>query len=464
LKAIKEEDGIIVKREVFSSGLAVFFATLGSAVGLGNIWKFPYLAGANGGGAFLFVYLICVVFVGLPVMISEFYIGRKTRKNVLGAIKELKKDSKLWRGIALFGILSNCLILFFYSSVGGWVYSYVFKAFSGSFKNITTETAAQTFMSTIVNPIPPILWQVAVVLVVSSVILAGVQKGIEKITKTLMPVFFILILICFIRALSLPGAAEGVKFLFHVDFAKITPTVILTALGLAFFKLSVGMGTMVTYASYFTKDNNMVNTSVRVALSDTIVSILAGLAIFPAVFSFGMQADQGPGLLFITIPMVFSKIYLGNILLILFFILASIAATTAMISMMQVPVAYLVEEKNFSRKKSVIFVAMITVIIGSLATLSADSSSVLSGIKVFGYGFFDLFDKLSSNLLLPLGGLLITLFAAYVVKKDSVVSELTNDGTLNNISAVKLFYFILRYITPVLVFIVFLNSIGILKI
>jgi neurotransmitter:Na+ symporter, NSS family len=464
LKVMEEQKSILDKRETFSSGLAVFFATLGSAVGLGNIWKFPYLAGANGGGAFLFVYLICIVFVGLPVMISEFYIGRKTRKNVLGAVRELKKDSRLWNGIALFGILSNCLILFFYSSVAGWVYSYIFKAIGGSFKSITTEAASQEFMNTISKPVPPIIWQIVVIIVVSSVILAGVQKGIEKITKTLMPVFFVLILVCFARALSLPGAAEGVKFLFHVDFSKITPAVILTALGLAFFKLSIGMGTMVTYASYFTKDNNMVNNSVRVALSDTIVSILAGLAIFPAVFSFGMKPDQGPGLLFVTIPMVFSKIYFGNILLVLFFLLASIAATTAMISMMQVPVAYLVEEKGFSRKKSVMLVASVTVIIGSLATLSVDPTSLLGNAKVFGYGFFDLFDKLSSNILLPLGGLLITLFTAYVVKKEPIVNELTNEGTLNNIYIVKLFYFILRYVTPVLVFIVFLNSIGVLKI
>lgn len=458
---MKKKEIILEKRETFSSGVAVFFATLGSAVGLGNIWKFPYLTGANGGGAFLFVYLLCVMFVGIPVMISEFYMGRKTRKNILGAVNELKRDSKLWRGIALVGIMSNCLILFFYSSVAGWVYSYVFKAIGGKFNNITKDGAGKEFMSTILGPASPIVWQIIVVVVVSSVILAGVQKGIEKITKTLMPVFFLLILICFFRALTLPGAAEGVKFLFQVDFSKITPAVILTALGLAFFKLSVGMGTMVTYASYFTSDNNMVNNSARVAISDTIVSILAGLAIFPAVFSFGMQPDQGPGLLFITIPMVFSKIYFGNVLLILFFLLASIAATTAMISMMQVPVAYLVEEKAFTRRKAVFLTAGITICVGVLATLSVDSGSLLSSVKVFGYGFFDLFDKLSSNILLPLGGVLITIFTAYVIKKESIIAELTNNGTLNNANIVKGFYFILRYVTPILVLIVLLNSVGI---
>jgi NSS family neurotransmitter:Na+ symporter len=458
---MKKKEIILEKRETFSSGLAVFFATLGSAVGLGNIWKFPYLTGANGGGAFLFVYLLCVMFVGIPVMISEFYMGRKTRKNILGAVNELKRDSKLWRGIALVGIMSNCLILFFYSSVAGWVYSYVFKAIGGKFNNITKDGAGKEFMSTILGPASPIVWQIVVIVVVSSVILAGVQKGIEKITKTLMPVFFLLILICFFRALTLPGAAEGVKFLFQVDFSKITPAAILTALGLAFFKLSVGMGTMVTYASYFTSDNNMVNNSARVAISDTIVSILAGLAIFPAVFSFGMQPDQGPGLLFITIPMVFSKIYFGNVLLILFFLLASIAATTAMISMMQVPVAYLVEEKAFTRRKAVFLTAGITICVGVLATLSADSGSLLSSVKVFGYGFFDLFDKLSSNILLPLGGVLITIFTAYIIKKESIISELTNNGTLNNANIVKGFYFILRYVTPILVLIVLLNSVGI---
>ena len=364
------------QRETFSSGLAVFFATLGSAVGLGNIWKFPYMIGANGGAAFLLIYFLCVLFVGLPIMVSEFYIGRKTRKNVIGAMKQLKPNSA-WKSIGVFGIITAYLIMFFYTCVAGWVYFYVFKAIKGDFSGVTVESSKAMFGAAVVGPISPIIWQIIVLTVVSAILIMGVQKGIEKVTKTLMPVLFLLIIICDIRALMLPGSSEGLKFLFKVDFSMLTKQSILMALGLAFFKLSLGMGTMVTYGSYFTKDNNLINTSVKVALSDTLVSVLAGIAIFPAVFAFNMKPGAGPGLLFMTIPLVFSKIPFGNILLVLFFILTSIAATTAMMSILEVLIAYFTEEKGLSRKKAVIFNAIFIAVIGVLASLSADRAVFL---------------------------------------------------------------------------------------
>lgn len=450
------------KRETFSSGLAVFFATLGSAVGLGNIWKFPYMIGANGGGAFLFVYLLCVIFVGLPIMVSEFYIGRKTRKNVIGALKELKPNSA-WKSIGVFGIITAYLIMFFYSCVAGWVYSYVFKALKGDFTSINTANAKSMFVNTIIGPVPPIIWQIVVLVVVSSILILGVQKGIEKVTKTLMPVLFVLIIICDIRAITLPGAYEGFKFLFKIDFGMITKQGILAALGLAFFKLSLGMGTMVTYGSYFTKDNNLINTSMRVALSDTVVSILAGIAIFPAVFSFNMEPGAGPGLLFMTIPLVFSKIPFGSILLVLFFVLTSIAATTAMMSIVEVLIAYYTEEKGFSRTKAVLLNAVAIAVVGILAALSADSSSLLGNIKVFGKGFFDLFDYISSNILMPIGGLLTAVLLGYFINKDEIRHELSNNGTLKIDFLINTYHFIVRYVSPILLIIIFLNSIGILK-
>jgi neurotransmitter:Na+ symporter, NSS family len=452
----------IIKRETFSTGLAVFFATLGSAVGLGNIWKFPYLTGVYGGGAFLLVYVLCVALVGLPVMIGEFYIGRKTRKNAVGAFSELS-NKPAWKGVGIMGVTAALLIMFFYSCVAGWVYSYVFKAIRGDFAALTAENSGQIFGSTIVGPVPPILWQIVVMVFVSIILVAGVKNGIERITKTLMPVLFVLIIICGIRSLTLPGAAEGIKFLFQVDFSKITAPVILAALGLAFFKLSVGLGTMITYGSYFTSDNNMIGTSVKVALSDTLVSILAGIAIFPAVFSFNMEPGHGPGLLFVTIPLIFSKMPLGNLLLIAFLGLTAIASTTAMISLVEVPVAYLSEEKRISRKLAVLITTTTILIIGSLATLSVDPSSILGSVKIFGKSFFDLFDFASSNILLPLGGLLIAIFVGYFTKKDDIKNELSNNGTLNNGKLIDTFYFIIRYITPLLLIIVFLNSIGIIK-
>lgn len=451
------------QRETFSSGLAVFFATLGSAVGLGNIWKFPYLTGEYGGGAFLFVYFLCIVFVGIPVMIGEFYIGRKTRKNAVGAYKALKPGSA-WYSAGIMGVGASYLIMFFYSCVAGWVYLYLFKALKGDFAGITMATAKSEFGSVVVGPMSPILWQIIVLGVVSAILIMGVQKGIEKITKTLMPVLFILIIICDIRALTLPGAGAGVHFLFQIDFSKLTSAAVLTALGLAFFKLSLGMGTMVTYGSYFTKDNHLFGTAGKVALSDTLVSMLAGLAIFPTVFSFGMEPGAGPGLLFMTIPLVFSQMPFGNILLAAFFFLTSIAATTAMLSLVEVPTAYFVEERKMNRTVAVILNAVVIAVFGVLAALSADKSSLLGGVTFFGKGFFDIFDYISSNILLPVGGLMISIFIGYVMDKKDVKAELSNQGTLHIDRLFRAFYFIVRYVTPILLIIIFLNSIGILKV
>lgn len=449
-------------REGFSSGLAAFFATLGSAVGLGNIWKFPYVVGSNGGAAFLLVYLLFIIFIGIPIMISEFYIGRKTRKNVVGAITDLSSSNK-WTNIGVFSICGAWFILFFYSTVGGWVYSYVFKALTGQFNNVTLQSVNNQFMATNNNPITAIGWQMVVVTVVSIVLVLGVKNGIEKITKTLMPVLFILIVVCDIKALMLPGIKESFSFLFKVDFSSLTTQGILIAMGLAFFKMSVGMGSMTTYGSYFTKEDNMLATAAKVAISDTIVSLLVGIAVFSAVFSFNMKPGSGPGLLFMTLPLVFGKIPFGKVLLIAFFILASIAATTAMTSMCEVIIAYFSEQKGMSRKKAVLINAIVIILFGSLATLSADKGGILGGITIMGKSFFGIFDYLSSNIFLPLGGFFIAIFVGYKVPKKDIITELSNEGKLKLAKYIEIYYFILRYITPILVFIVFLYSIGMLK-
>lgn len=450
------------KRETFSTGLAVFFATLGSAVGLGNIWKFPYIVGSNGGGAFILVYLLCVIFVGLPVMVCELYVGRKTRRNAVGAFEKLKPGTP-WKSIGIMGVVTAFLIMFFYSDVAGWVYSYVFKALTGQLSGVTSDSVRTVFMKTAEGPVYPIVWQGIVLIVVTAILIAGVKNGIERITKTLLPVLFILIIICDIRAFTLSGAGSGLRFLYHIDFSKISGGVILTALGLAFFKLSLGMGTMITYGSYFTENNNLLHTPIKVALSDIVVSLLAGMAIFPVVFTFNMQPSAGPGLLFMTIPLVFSKLPFGSVLLTCFFILTAIAATTAMISLVEVPVAYFTEEKGMKRTNAVIMVATIMFIIGILATLSATSTGLLGNIKILGYGFFDLFDKLSSNILMPIGGLLIAVFVGYFVKKEDLKNGLTNNGTLNNEVMFNVFYVVTRYIAPILLIIVFLSGLGVIK-
>jgi len=451
-----------IKREGFSSGLAVFFATLGSAVGLGNIWKFPYLTGEHGGGAFLLVYLICVVVVGLPVMVAEFYIGKKARKNVLGAIRIIKPKSKFWELIAWAGILAGYFIMFFYSSVGGWVYSYVFKAITGKFVGVNAEGAKAIFVATSSASMSPILWQVLVICVVSGILIAGVKKGIEKVTKTLMPVLFILIIICDIRALTLPNAFSGVSFLFSVNFSKITPTIILVAMGLAFFKLSIGMGTMITYSSYFTEETDLIGTSVKVAISDTLVSVLAGLAIFPAVFSFGMEPNSGAGLLFQTMPLVFSKLPGGRVLLAAFFILTAIAATTAMISLVEVIIAFFSEELGISRTKAVIINAVIIIVIGAITTVSFDTSSAIGKITILNKNFFDFFDAMSSNYLMPLGGLLVAVLVGHFVPKESIRTVLSNNGKLKNELLVNIFLILIRFVTPILIVLVFLSAIKVI--
>ena len=341
------------KREKFSSSLTVFFATLSSAVGLGNIWMFPYVVGQNGGAAFIIVYLGCVLLIGLPTLISEFIVGRGTRKNVCGAISKVT-DKRRFKSIGYIAVLSTFCMLFFYTVVAGWVYSYVFKALFGVLKGVTAEEAAQIFNSTSLGPISPIIWQVIVLVVAGSILGMGVKSGIEKLTKVLMPILMGLLILCVLRSLTLPGAYSGIEFLLKPDFSKVTVSVILSALGLAFFKLSVGTGTMVTYGSYFTEDNNLIGTAGKVAIADTGVSLLAGLAIFPAVFSFGLAPTEGPGLLFNTVPLIFAKMPGGSILSIIFFGLAAMAATMATISLLEVLIALFTEELKISRKKSII--------------------------------------------------------------------------------------------------------------
>lgn len=444
------------KREKFSSSLTVFFATLSSAVGLGNIWMFPYVVGQNGGAAFIIVYLGCVLLIGVPTLISEFAVGRGTRKNVCGAMLKIT-DKKVFRSIGIIAILATYFMMFFYTVVAGWVYSYVFKALTGAFEGIDAQGTAQMFNSTSYGPISPIVWQLIVLLVVGGILALGVKSGIEKLTKTLMPILMGLLLLCAIRSITLPGAMEGISFLLKPDFSKVTVGVVLSALGLAFFKLSVGTGTMITYSSYFTEDNNLISTGAKVAVADTGVSLLAGLAIFPAVFSFGLAPTGGPGLLFNTIPLIFSKMPGGSILAVVFFSLAAMAATMASISLLEVVVAICIEELKINRKKSLVINILIIIAIGSLAALSANPDGVLSGIRIFNLSIFDSFDKLVSMILLPLNGLLVVILCGYAVSKKYLKDQLTNNGTINT-KIVDLVMFIIKYITPVLILIVFIKA------
>lgn len=448
-------------REGFSSNLVVFFATLSSAVGLGNIWKFPYMIGKNGGAAFILIYLLCVIGVGLPVMLSEFVIGRNSKKNVIGAIKDAtpRKSFKLY---GFFGILSGFSILFFYTTVAGWIYSYIAKTLLGVFKETSAAKASAIFSQTTLGPIEPVLWQILVISVASVVLILGVRTGIEKLARFGMPVLLVLLSVCAIRGLFLEGGKEALAFLFLPDFTGISIThVFMTALGLAFFKLSLGMGTMLTYSSYFPDDNNLFSNAVKVVIGDTVVSLLAGIAIFPSVFTFGIEPGAGPALLFETIPLIFSQLPGGNILMVMFFCLTGLAATMAMISIFEVPVAYLSEETKISRTMAVILTAVIVIIVGGFTTLSFNSEALIGSVRIFGMTLFDFFDHLSSNILMPIGGLLITILGGYFLNKDVIKQEIVEKNGVS-VGVMKVFYFILRYITPGLLVIVFLSALKII--
>lgn len=446
------------KRDGFTTGLGILAATLGSAVGLGNIWKFPSLTGSNGGAAFLLVYVLSTLLVGLPVMISELVIGRQARADAISTFKKLTPGRFPWWVVGAMGVLASFMIMAFYTEVAGWVFAYIFKAMGGAILTTDPAVNSKAFTALVTDPFQSLAWQWVVLAVVGAIIMLGVSKGIEKATKRLMPVLFGLLLIVCIRSLTLPGAMQGVAFLFQPDFSKVSGAILLTALGLAFFKLSVGMGTMITYGSYFRDDQNIPATALQVMLADLTVSILAGLAIFPAVFAFGFQPDAGPSLLFQTIPAVFASMPFGNVFVVIFFVLTAIAATGAMLSLLEVPVAFMNERLGLSRRGATLVTLLGLLIVGSGAALS---NSTLANVKVFGKTFFDLFDATSSNLLLPLGGLFICIFTAWVFGRKAMQAALSNQGSLSNQAVVGVIIFLVRYVAPVLVVLVLLNGFGV---
>jgi NSS family neurotransmitter:Na+ symporter len=361
--------------------------------------------------------------------------------------------------IGAAGVLAAFMIMAFYSEVAAWVFAYIIKAIQGGILSTDPKVTQSAFEGLITNPFQSLIWQWIDLAIVGGIILLGVNKGIEGATKRLMPVLLGLLVLVGIRSLSLPGAAQGLAFLFQPDFSKLTAASILIALGLAFFKLSVGMGTMITYGSYFRDDQNIPSTAIRVAFSDLAVSLLAGIAIFPAVFAFGYQPDAGPSLLFLTIPSVFASMPAGSIFMVIFFVLTAIASIGAQISLIEVPVAFLQERFNFSRVKASIATIIGIAIFGSLAALS---NSSLSAVKIFGMTFFDIFDFATSNILLPLGGLFIAIFASWVWGYKKLNDALSNHNEISNQKTIKVLYGTLLVITPILVIVVLLNGLKII--
>ncbi len=444
-------------RDGFTSSFGVLLATLGSAVGLGNIWKFPSLTGMNGGAGFLLVYLLATLLVGLPVMIVETMLGRAARANTITTFERVApRDQWWWKIIGWMGFLAALLIMAFYSGVAGWVYAYVFKALSGEISTTDPKAAGAAFGALVSNPVSSLLWQWVVLGVTGSIIMLGVARGIEAVARKLMPLLFILLLVLCARSLSLPGGAgPGLTFLFSPDFAKITPAVVLTALGLAFFKLSIGLGTMLTYGSYFRENQNIPATATRVMLADLSVSLLAGIAIFPAVFAFGFEPAAGPSLVFMTIPAVFTSMPGGTVFMTIFFLLTAIASVGAILSLLEVPVAILSERFGHGRKKASLYTILAIALLGVPAALS---QSLTAETKLFGMNPFDLYDFLSSNVMLPLGGILICLFVGWVYGLPQLEKQLSNNGSLDNRGLIRAIFFLVRYVTPLLIALVLLHG------
>ncbi len=446
------------KRGNFGSKFGIIAAAAGSAIGLGNIWRFPYVAGSNGGGAFLIIYLIFVFGIGIPVMLSEFVIGRATQRNPYDAFKRLKPKGH-WYIIGIMGIFAAFMILAFYGTVAGWTLEYLYQSAINGFKGRSAGEINQMFETFNTDTLRPVMWQIIFMLLTAAIVIGGVEKGIEKYTKILMPLLLVIIIILCVKALLLSGAREGISFLFKPDFSKITPDVILSALGQAFFSLSIGMGTLITYGSYIRKTDNLGSSAAIVVVADTVIAILAGVAIFPIVFHFGLKPTEGVGLVFKTLPNIFPQMAAGTIFALLFFVLLSVAALTSSISLLEVIVAFFVERLKMKRIHATTFA---TVSVSYLGTLCAMSQGGFSDFRLFNMNFFDLLDSTSAKILLPLGGCFIALFVGWFYGKGKTWREISNRGKLK-VGYLNIFMFLIKYIAPLAIALVFLNGLGLFK-
>jgi neurotransmitter:Na+ symporter, NSS family len=442
------------ERDTFSGKFGILAAAVGSAVGLGNIWRFPYVTGENGGGAFLLIYLFFILAIGFPVMLAELSIGRRAQRNAIGSFRKLA-PGKPWYLVGLMGIVAAFLILAFYSTIAGWCLEFLAQAIGNNFVGKSADQLAANFDTFHTSTFRPLLWQMIFMFLTGFIIFFGVKDGIERYTKILMPILFVLIIIMAIWSLTLDGASEGLKFFFNPDFSKLKWSSVLVALGQAAFSLSIGMGTLITYGSYVKKETNLTSTAFQISISDTFFAILAGVMIFPAVFAYNIDPAAGPGLVFVVLPNIFAQMPGGFIFGILFFVLLSIAALTSTVSVLEVPVAYFVEELKMKRSRATILGAASIAFLGVFATLSF---GVLSDKTLFGKSIFDWFDYLSANILLPLGAIFIVVFVGWYLGGKVFKDEISSEGRFR-IKVGTLLVFVLKYLAPIAIAMVFIYGI-----
>ncbi|MDE6409044.1 MAG: sodium-dependent transporter [Muribaculaceae bacterium] len=447
-------------KATFSSKIGLIAATVGSAVGLGNVWRFPAETQANGGAAFLFVYVLCLIILGVPVMLAEFSLGRGTKSDAVGAFMKLKPDTPWWitGGLA---VLASYLILSFYMVVAGWTFEYLWQSITGNLyspdsANVSMDASFHAKMENyICADISPLINLYVLIGINIAVLLCGVQKGIERLSNILMPLLFLLLLVFCGVSLSLDGASEGLKFFLSPDFSKITPGVIVNALGQSFFSLSLGMGILITYSSYFPKDTRLTKTALTVSLLDLLVAVMMGVIIFPAVSSFGLDGAElrGTTLVFVTLPEIFSQMHFTRLWSILFFLLLFVAALTSTISIAEVSVAWLQDRFKKSRTAATLIVMMPLFLLSSLCSLSFGS---LNGFKILGMTIFDFLDNLATNIFLPVVSILVCIFMGWVVNKKYLRDEITNHGSLRE-RCYPVIHFVIKFIAPPLILLILLS-------
>lgn len=439
-------------RALFVTKLGGVAAAVGSAVGLGNIWRFPYETGQNGGAAFILVYVLCVLFLGTPLMLAELTLGRLAHKNPVGAYRELApRAKKTWSLLGYAGALAMLLIVGFYSVVAGWTLSFSFGAIADNIPSFGEYS--QTAFG-------PVTWLTIFIAINAVILLGGVQKGIERASNILIPILGIILVILCINSLMLPKASLGLNFLFHPDFSKIDSSVVVSALGQSFFSISVGISCLLTYGSYLGDETKMGKTAISITLLDTLIAILAGIIIFPACYQFAVEPGAGPGLAFITLPEVFQQMTGGYWLCVAFFILLAVAALTSTLSMFETPITILQEEFHIKRSTAVIIVSLIGEILGLGCALSF-VPEYTETFSVFGYSLFDAFDKLTANIVMPGCGMLMSLFAGWFVDKKILHSAFTNNGA-DSAWYFKMFLFVVRFFAPICILLIFLSGLGIL--
>ena len=449
------------ERAKFGSKMGVILATAGSAIGLGNVWRFPYMAGENGGAAFIIFYILCVVMLGLPCMVSEFIIGRHAQANTARAYNKISA-SRIWTAVGCLSVLTGFLITSYYAVVSGWCLQYIYASLMGHLDG-DPEYFKQYFANFSTHPVKPIVWTVAILGITHLVIQHGVRDGIERASKMLMPTLFILLLVLVVSSCLLPNAIAGIEFLFKPDFSKVRPDVLLGALGQSFYSMSIGMGCLCTYASYFSRHTNLLRSAVQIGIIDTFVAILAGLMIFPAAFSVGVSPDSGPSLIFITLPNVFQQAFsgmplVGYIISLAFYALLSLAALTSLISLHEVSTAFLHEELHIGRKKAALIVTLSCSVLGAFCSLSLGGYEVMSFL---GKTLFDIFDFVTGQVFLPVCGFLTCLMVGWYLPHKLVRDEFTNWGTLRG-SLFHVYLFAIKYLCPACILIIFLHQFGLI--